>query len=110
MFERTGCDLVLIGRGALGNPWLFAQVNARMRGEADPPPPGIDERLDVLRQEIALLLADKGPHTGFREARKHAAWYMTGLRGAAKLRRMCGAISSMEDVERVCLAACEMNP
>lgn len=109
MFEYTGCDLVMIGRGALGNPWLFSQVNAIMRGEKIPASPSIDERLAVLREEIELLLKDKGEHVGFREARKHVAWYMTGLRGAAQLRRMCGDITSWGSVEDICLTVRQLN-
>lgn len=109
MFEYTGCDLVMIGRGALGNPWLFSQVNAIMRGEKVPVPPSIEVRLTVLREEIELLLKDKGEHVGFREARKHVAWYMTGLRGAAQLRRMCGEITSWESIEAICHMVCQLN-
>jgi len=109
MFAETGCDLVAVGRGALGNPWLFGQINAVMRGLALPDPPALEERLAVLLREIALLVADKGEGTGFREARKHVAWYLTGLRGAASLRRMCGAISRWEDVEAICREARRLN-
>lgn len=101
MFEHTGCDLVMIGRGALGNPWLFERVNALMRGEAVPPLPPLAERLTVMQEEIRLLLADKGDRIGYREARKHVGWYMNGIRGAAQLRRMCGEISGWEDIERI---------
>lgn len=110
MFEETGCDLVMVGRGALGNPWLFAEINARMRGEPLPPRPALGERLKVMREEISLLLADKGERVGFREARKHVSWYMTGLRGAASLRRLCGEISSWEGIDAVCREAEAQNP
>ncbi len=109
MFEYTGCDLVMIGRGALGNPWLFAQVNALMRGEAMPEAPTLETRLAVMRQEIALLIKDKGESTGFREARKHVSWYMTGLRGAAQLRRMCGEIDGWGSIYAICEAAQQLN-
>lgn len=109
MFEYTGCDLVMIGRGALGNPWLFGQINALMRDEAVPEPPALEARLEVLRQELALLIADKGEPVGFREARKHVAWYMTGLRGAAQLRRMCGEITGWGSIEDICETARQLN-
>ncbi len=109
MFEQTGCDLVMIGRGALGNPWLFEQVNALMRNEAMPTPPELETRLAVMRQEIALLISDKGEAVGFREARKHVAWYMTGLRGAAQLRRMCGEIGGWPSIDAICEAAHRLN-
>jgi len=110
MYRETGCDLVMVGRGALGRPWLFAQINAAMRGEPVPPEPSLGERLAVLYREIAILVADKGDYTGFREARKHAAWYLTGLRGAAALRRMCGEISGWADIDAIAAEARRQNP
>lgn len=110
MFDITGCDLVMVGRGALGNPWLFAQINALMHGKSIPELPDIETRLGVMRQEIVLLLADKGEFTGFREARKHVAWYMTGLRGAAQLRRLCGEITEWIDIDAICREALLLNP
>ena len=108
MYKYTGCDLVMIGRGALGNPWLFAEINALMKGEEAPRPPTVEERLNMMRREIMLLVADKGEHVGFKEARKHVAWYMTGMRGAASLRRLCGSINGWEDIENICReAACQ---
>ncbi|MFV0497212.1 MAG: tRNA dihydrouridine synthase DusB [Candidatus Fimivivens sp.] len=109
MFEYTGCDLVMIGRGALGNPWLFGQVNALMRGESMVATPALKIRLEVMQQEIALLIANKGAHVGFREARKHVGWYMSGLRGAAQLRRLCGEISGWEHVAAICEMAQQLN-
>ena len=110
MFEYTGCDLVMIGRGALGNPWLFGQINALMRDEAVPEPPALEVRLTVMRQELALLITDKGEAVGFREARKHVAWYMTGLRGAAQLRRMCGEITGWDSIAEICETARQLAP
>ncbi|MEA5136519.1 MAG: tRNA dihydrouridine synthase DusB [Candidatus Fimivivens sp.] len=109
MFDYTGCDLVMIGRGALGNPWLFDQINALMRGEAVPEVPALETRLEIMRQEITLLIKDKGESVGFREARKHVAWYMTGLRGAAQLRRMCGEISGWHNIAEICEVTRQLN-
>lgn len=110
MFDTTGCDLVMVGRGALGNPWLFGEINAMMKGEPLPERPDILERLAVMRSEIELLIADKGERVGFREARKHVAWYMTGLRGAAQLRRLCGEINGWAEIDAICEAAKKENP
>ncbi len=110
MFRETGCDLVMVGRGALGRPWLFGEINAALRGEDPPAPPTLEERLALLYRETAILVEDKGPFTGFREARKHAAWYLTGLRGAAALRRMCGEISGWEQIDAIAAEARRQNP
>ncbi len=109
MFEMTGCDLVMVGRGALGNPWLFSQINAEMSGLPKPPMPGLEERLDVMRRHIALLLENKGGDVGLREARKHAAWYMTGLRNASRLRQMCFSVAETADIDALCRAAILSN-
>lgn len=109
MFEATGCDLVMVGRGALGNPWLFAEINALMRGENLPKRPSVEQRLGVMREEIAILIADKGEYIGFKEARKHVSWYMTGLKGAAALRRLCGEINGWNEIDAICEAALREN-
>ncbi len=108
MFERTGCDLVSVGRGAMGNPFVFAEINAFFKGESYEKPP-LSERLSVLKKQVDLMREYKGEHIAMLEARKHAAWYMNGLREAAELRRMCGEISSLSDLEKVCEKALEHN-
>ena len=110
MYRGTGCDLVMVGRGALGRPWIFSEINAAMRGEALPAPPSLEERLAVLYREIAILVSDKGDYTGFREARKHVAWYLCGLRGAAALRRMCGEITGWVQIDAIAAEAKRQNP
>lgn len=108
MMEKTGCDLVAVGRAAMGNPFVFAEINAFLQGRDYCRPP-LAERLLVLKRQIALMERYKDEHIAMLEARKHAAWYMNGLRGAADLRRMCGEISCPADVERVCEKALELN-
>lgn len=98
MFEQTGCDLVMIGRAALGRPWLFAQVEAGLAGREIPPAPTPAQRMEVLLTHAHLLCAAKGEHVAMRELRKHAAWYMKGLRGAAGLRAAAGSLAAMEDL------------
>ena len=101
MLDVTGCDLVMIGRGALGNPWIFRQtedflVNGRVIAA-----PALDERMDVLLRHITLLCDIKGEYAAMREARKHAAWYMKGLSGAAALRNEAFGLESFEDLKRL---------
>ncbi|HIT18780.1 MAG TPA: tRNA dihydrouridine synthase DusB [Candidatus Fimivivens faecavium] len=109
MLDETGCDLVMIGRGALGAPWLFREISAFLKDGTELPPPPLEERFSVMRRQLILLLEYRGESVGLREARKHAAWYMTGLGGAAALRRECGKISSRADIERIIETALEWN-
>lgn len=109
MLEQTGCDLVMVGRGALGNPWLFREINAQFDLERPVSPPGLYERLSVMNRHIVRLCEYKGEHIGMREARKHTAWYMRGLRGAARLRVMCGELRTLDDMKRLTQAVIEEN-
>ena len=84
--EETGCDAVMIGRGALGNPWLFARLREVTAGRPDPGPPGLAERLVVFRRHVDLIQQLKaGPRT-LHEVRKACAWYARGLYGCNSLR------------------------
>lgn len=99
MMERTGCDAVMVGRGALGRPWVFYQINAYLSETRVLPEPPVAERMRVMLQHIQTLCEYKGDYIGMREARKHAAWYIKGMRGAAGFRRDIGLLSSMEELE-----------
>ena len=101
MMEQTGCDLVMVGRGALGNPWIFREINARYDMERPVSPPGIFERMAVMNRHIEKLCEYKGENVGMREARKHTAWYMRGIKGAAKLRVMCGELRQFSDMKEL---------
>ena len=109
MLETTGCDMVMIGRGALGNPWIFREVNALLEGREIPPRPTLEERMETMLREIEILVEDKGEITGFKESRKHVGWYMTGLKQASSLRGLCGCIENMEDVKNIASKALEAN-
>ena len=108
MYSATGCDMVSVGRAAEGNPFIFAEINAYFEKKPYQEPP-LFKRLEVLKKQVALMSEYKDPHIAVLEARKHAAWYMQGLNGAAALRRLCGEISSMADIERICEKALEQN-
>ena len=101
MYAETGCDLVMVGRGALGRPWLFAQIAAAADGRDVPPDPALEEKMSIMRRHIVLLCRYKGDHIGMLEARKHVAWYIKGMPGAAKLRGLAGTLSSMDDLDRL---------
>ena len=101
MMEQTGCDLVMVGRGALGNPWIFREINSQYDLERPVSPPGIFERMTVMNRHIEKLCQYKGENVGMREARKHTAWYMRGIKGAAKLRVMCGELRQLSDMREL---------
>jgi len=91
MFEETGCDAVMIGRAALGNPFLFASVVEYLRSGNEPEEPSIAEKIETARWHALELVELKGEHTAMQEMRKHAAWYTKGMPESAKLRdRLCG--------------------
>ena len=98
LYARTGCDLVMVGRGSYGNPFLFRQIT-------DPaaPPPTLAEKMEMMLTHVRLLLAysEKPPEIAIREARKLAAWYMTGLHGAAQLRARCYSLGSLTQLEEM---------
>ena len=86
MREQTGCDAVMIGRGAMGNPWLFARLREVAAGRPDPGPPGLDERIAVFRRHVDLIEALKPGKRMLHEVRKACAWYARGLYGCNQLR------------------------
>lgn len=99
MLRQTGCDFLMVGRGALGRPWVFSQINAFLeRGEVIPEPP-LETKMHVMLQHIDKLCAYKGEYIGMREARKHAAWYIRDIRGAAAFRNRIGMLSSPDQLK-----------
>ena len=101
MIEETDCDYLMVGRGALGRPWVFSQISAYLKHEAILPEPPLAEQMLVMLRHIKRLCDYKGESVGIREARKHAAWYIKGIRGAAAYRQQVGALSSIEELERL---------
>jgi tRNA-dihydrouridine synthase B len=94
MLAETGCDFVMIARGALGNPWIFREALALYRGEPAPAPPGAPERTDMLLRHLDMLTAEKGERSAILEMRKHAAWYLKGVKGSAALRGKLNAVTT----------------
>jgi len=86
MLEETRCEGVMVGRAALGNPWIFREVVAAVRGEPFPPRPSVEERIALAARHVSLALEDRGRRRGVLEMRKHLAWYLRGLPMARALR------------------------
>lgn len=99
MLDMTGCDFLMVGRGALGNPWIFQCINAYLNKEADFTEPTLEEKMDVMLRHIGTLCEYQGVRIGMREARKHAAWYIKGIRGAAAFRQEIGQLSTMDELK-----------
>ena len=101
MYRQTGCDLVMIGRGSYGRPWIFREVRAYLETGKELPPVSLEERLSVMQEHVELICRYNGEYGGMRIARKHAAWYLKGLRGAAAFRKDSSSLETLEDFYRL---------
>lgn len=118
MMHETGCDFVMVGRGALGNPWLFRELNAvweSVGGNPDSPealklmngsegfvitpPPTIDERKEMMLRHFRDVMALKGEYSAVREMRKHVGWYLKGMPGSAAFRGRINQINNAQELE-----------
>lgn len=95
--NETGCDGVMIGRGAQGNPFVFDEINHYLEGKEYVSPTN-EEKRDCVREHISLLIEDKGEYVGVREARKHVAWYIKGQPGSASMRNRVNLAESKEEM------------
>ncbi len=101
MRKKTGCDGVMIGRGAQGNPWIFSQLLEYERTGKMPPGPDRAVLRDTMLRHARLQIDFKGDYLGIREMRKHVAWYTKGLKGSAKLRDEINKVESYEELEEL---------
>lgn len=106
IMEQTGCDFVMIGRGALGNPWIFQQAVSAWRGEDAPAPPTLEERKVVMKRHFRDMSALKGDYVAVREMRKHVGWYLKGQPGSAAFR---GRVNQIDDAEALVQAIDEIG-
>lgn len=101
ILKETACDGIMIGRGAMGNPWIFKRIDYYLNQGELLPPPGVEEIVKVALKHLKLLIDLKGEYIGVREMRKNASWYIKGIKGAARVRRQinsCGTAGEMETV------------
>lgn len=101
MMEETGCDGVMIGRAARGNPWLFRQIAAYLQDGTILRGPDREERKAMILRHAKLQLAAKGEYTGVREMRKHMSWYTAGMPNSARLRQNVNLAETFEQIEQL---------
>ncbi len=101
MMAATGCDGVVIGRGCLGRPWLFAELSAAFNAGPVPTPPTLGEVADIIRRHGSLLAAHFGQDKGMRDIRKHIAWYLHGFPAGSDLRRALALVRTQEELSRL---------
>ena len=99
LFEHTGCDAIMVGRGAQGNPWIFKRILHYLETGELLPEPTAEEKVEKALRHSQMLIDYKGEYIGVREMRKHMAWYMKGLPGAAELRGKLNHAETMEQLE-----------
>lgn len=109
MYEKTNCDLIMVGRGALGCPWLFQQISAYIKTGNILPAPPVSQKMMIMIQHIEALCNERGNRIGMREARKHALWYTKGLHGAAEYRRKLAIIENIDDLKRIAFEIVKEN-
>ena len=110
MMEETGCDGVMIARGALGNPWIFQEACALWRGDGEFTAsndyegfisPTDEERIRQLLHHLDLVCEDKGERVAVREMRKHVGWYIKGMRGATQIRRRINTAATVAEMKQI---------
>jgi nifR3 family TIM-barrel protein len=101
MVARTGCDGVVVGRGCLGRPWLFGDLEAAFAGRPLPEPPRLGQVTATMRRHAVLLIEHMGAHKGIRDMRKHIAWYLKGFPVGSELRRSLGLVSSLDELDEL---------
>ncbi|MDE6213676.1 MAG: tRNA dihydrouridine synthase DusB [Lachnospiraceae bacterium] len=101
LLQETGCDGVMIGRAARGNPWLFRQIAAWLEDGTVLQEPSPEEKKEMILRHARLQLEVKGEYTGVREMRKHFSWYTAGMPGSARLRQSINLAERFEEIERL---------
>lgn len=101
MKEQTGCDGIMIGRGAEGNPWIFRELVEYDRTGVLPGRPSKEQIKETMLRHARLQIEFKGDYLGIREMRKHVAWYTKGMKGSAKLRDEINKVESYEELKQL---------
>lgn len=96
MMEETGCDFVMIARGAMGSPWIFREAIALWQGKEPPKVPDIQEKVALMRRHVQWVLEEKGEYAAVREMRKHVGWYLKGIPRSAQIRNRVNQIQQID--------------
>lgn len=102
MKEYTGCDMIAVGRGAMGNPWIFSEINSAFNDETLFIKPTLSERAEIMKLHIEKLCEYKGENVGIKEARKHIACYIKGINGASYFRKLAFETKTKEELISLC--------
>ncbi len=102
MYKETCCDLVMIGRGSYGKPWLFKNIRHYFETGEILSEPSLDERLEMMCRQVELSVKYKGERIGISEARRQCAYYLKGLPNAAAFRNKCGSLNNLDDLRELC--------
>lgn len=109
MMEETGCDGVMVARGAQGNPWIFREIAAFLKNGEKISKPDVREIREMILRHARMLVELKGEKTAVREMRKHVAWYTAGIRGAASIRRDSGSVETYQELEELLVPLIRME-
>ena len=101
MYQETGCDGFLIGRGAQGNPWIFSQILEYFKTGETPAKPTVNDMIDMMLRQARLMIEVKGEEVAIREMRKHAAWYTAGYKNSSHLRNAVNHVSTYAELEEL---------
>ena len=99
MYEVTGCDGIMVGRAARGNPWIFRQLSEYFENGRIIAKPGRNEVIDMILRHCRMLIEEKGEYTGIREMRKHVGWYTFGMPHSASIRGRVNTLESYDELE-----------
>lgn len=107
MLNYTKCDIIMIGRGALGNPYIFTEVNQYILNGKRVAPMPLKDRMNILISQAEKAISYKGERIAMKEMRKHASYYIKGIKNAAKYRKLCGSLNTLEDLKNLTDIICE---
>lgn len=98
MYDYTGCDLIMVGQGSYGRPWIFNEIKAYLQDGVELPPPSVEKRIEIMLEHVRLIVEEFGEYSGMKQARKHAVWYLKGIKSASIFRKHCASLDKYSDL------------